>query len=108
MDDLIEFLLELVFDIGEAAVESKGTPSWLRRLLLWIFGIFAAAVTLGLIILGILTLSQNTLPAVLLLALGLLFLILGLRRLRKYRRTHEAAALDPPTAQKPDRDGTKL
>ena len=103
MDDLIEFLLELVFDIGEAAAESSRTPRWLRRLLMWVFGIFAAAVILGITVFGILTIPEEPVLGIILLVLGLVLLFFGIRRIRKHRRSREDAALDPPCAQKPDR-----
>lgn len=103
MDDLIEFLLEVVFDIGEAAAESGRTPAWLRRLLRGIFCVFAAAVILGLTVIGILIIPENPFPGTIVFLLGLLLLFLGIRRLIKHRRSQEEAALDPPCAQKPDR-----
>lgn len=103
MDDLIEFLIELIFDIGEAAAESSRTPAWLRRLLRWTFCIFAAAVILGLTVIGILIIPENPVPGAIVFLLGLVLLFLGIRRLLKHRRSQEEATLDPPSAQKPDR-----
>ncbi len=103
MDDLIECLLELLFDIGEAAAQSKESPTWLRRLLWGLFIVFCTAVILALIVFGIRILPENPIPGILLLAAGLLFLILGLVRLLKRRKSKAEAALEPSCAHKPDR-----
>ncbi len=75
MEDLIEFLIELVFEAGVEASENKKVPKALRVLLAIII-ILVYLLANGLILfVGILMLEETILGGIAMLALGIVILV---------------------------------
>lgn len=85
MEDLIEFLIELVFEAGVEASENKKVPKALRVLLAIII-ILVYLLANGLILfVGILMLEETILGGIVMLALGVVILIaLFVKMYKKY------------------------
>ena len=75
MEDLIEFLIELVFEAGVEASENKKLPKALRVLLAIII-ILVYLLSAGLILfVGVLMLEETILGGITMLALGVVILV---------------------------------
>ena len=85
MEDLIEFLIELVFEAGVEAIENKKVPKALRVLLAIII-ILLYLLSAGLILLvGVLMLEETILGGIAMLVLGLVILVaLFVKMYKKY------------------------
>ncbi|MBR6613757.1 MAG: hypothetical protein IKK84_03220 [Clostridia bacterium] len=85
MEDLIEFLIELVFEAGVEASENKKVPKALRVLLAIII-ILLYLLSAGLILLvGVLMLEETILGGIAMLVLGLVILVaLFVKMYKKY------------------------
>ena len=80
MDDLIEFLIELVLDGSHELLKSKKVPKWIRYLIALIF----IGITVGLIVLGIILLKETIISGIIIIGAGL-FLLVGVTiKIRKY------------------------
>lgn len=92
MEYVFEFLLELVFEIGVEVSKNKRTPKWIRCLLLAVFVLFFLAVIALMLFAGIVMLKENTLAAILFIAVGLFLPVMGIIKFRKAycKHTHQA------------------
>lgn len=80
MDDLIEFLIELVLEGSHELLKSKKVPKWIRYLIALIF----IGITIGLIILGIILLKETLAGGIIIIGAGL-FLLVGITiKIKKY------------------------
>lgn len=95
MDDILEFVIDLLLDIGTEVAGSKKTPKWLRCPLIALFILLYTALTLGLLIGGVLVWSESPLFSVLLILAGLVIGFLGIRKLLKERRQRESKKIEP-------------
>lgn len=91
MDDFIEFIVDLVLDIGTELVKSEKTPKWLRTILAAIFILLAAALSIGLLVVGVIHWSESPVLSAILILAGLLLLFFGGRQLyRDYRKKKDS------------------
>ena len=80
MDDLIEFLIELILDGSHELLKSKKVPKWIRTLIAIIF----ISIPIGLIIVGILLLKESTISGIIIIGVSL-FLLIGITiKIRRY------------------------
>ena len=80
MDDLIEFLIELVLDGSHELLKSKKIPKWIRYLIALIF----IGLTIGLMVLGIILLKETFVGGIIIIGAGL-FLLVGITiKIKKY------------------------
>ncbi len=87
MDDVIAFIIELVFDIGSEVASDKKAPKWIRYPLIILVLIFYAAVTIGLLICGFIFIEENTILSLIIIGVAILFIIGGARTFhKKYQR----------------------
>lgn len=84
MDELFEFIVELLFEAGGEVATNKKVSKWIRYPILIIMCSFFAIVIGGIIILGISTIKENILVASIFIALGLFLLIGSILKLKKY------------------------
>ena len=80
MDDIIEFLIELVLDGSHELLKSKKVPKWIRYLIALIF----ISITIGLIVLGITLLKESIISGIIIMGVGLFMLIGMTIKIRKY------------------------
>ncbi len=83
MEYFIEFLLELVFDIGFDISKNKKTPKWIRYLLIMLFALFFLSVIGLILFVGIASLKENSLAGILLILVGLFMLVMGIVKFKK-------------------------
>lgn len=83
MDDLIEFLLEIVLEGSIELSSNKKVPNWIRYPLIFIISLLFLAV-LGVIFFGGFTaLEDNVLFGIIMFALGIFILIGGVIKVRR-------------------------
>lgn len=83
MEYFIEFLLELVFDIGFDISKNKKTPKWIRYLSIMLFVLFFLSVIGLILFVGIASLKENSLAGILLILVGLFMLVMGIVKFKK-------------------------
>ena len=83
MDDIIEFLLDLVFEVGSEVAASKKTPKWIRYPLIGLFLLLYAVIAIGSIILGILIWEESIPFGLVLIILGFVITVCGFFKIRK-------------------------
>lgn len=83
MEYVIEFLLEIVFEIGAGICKNKKTPKWLRYLLISLFGIFVIAVIGFIFLLGFIMMDEYRIAGILFILLGLFFIIMSIIKFRR-------------------------
>lgn len=83
MEDLFEFIVELVIEGSIEASKSSKIPKFIRYPLIVIISLFFIAV-IGLILFaGIISLKENILPGIFFILIGLLMLIISVIKFRK-------------------------
>lgn len=92
MDDIIEFLVELILEIGSVAADSEETPRLIRKILIGIFITLYFAVTSGLFVTGILLWYTSHLFSVILIGFGIIFLFGGIL---KYQHEKKKSRIEP-------------
>lgn len=75
MDEIIELIFEIIFDIGVEAAHDNKVPKWLRYILMTIFYIAFAFINIVLILVGFTSLKTEPLLGTLLIAVALFFII---------------------------------
>ena len=83
MDFIIELLLELIFEGGMELSTNKKIPKWLRYPLIVIILLLFALVTIGVIIIGILSMKENLLFGIFLTFIGLIMLVSSIKKAKK-------------------------
>ena len=97
MDFIIELLLELIFEGGMELSTNKKIPNWLRYPLIVIILLVGvgiaiyyvlilllfALVTIGVIIIGILSMKENLLFGIFLTFIGLIMLVSSIKKAKK-------------------------
>ncbi|MBR6689022.1 MAG: hypothetical protein IKL68_03295 [Clostridia bacterium] len=85
MEDLIEFLIELIFEVGVEASENKKVPKALRVLLAIIIILLYLLGTGLILLVGVLMLEETILGGIAMLALGVVILVaLFVKMYKKY------------------------
>lgn len=89
MEFLIEFVVELFFELltegGMEIIPNKRVPKWLRYLIAVVLTLFFAVIIFGCIILGVLILKETLLGGMTIIALGVIMLVLGIRKFIKVK-----------------------
>lgn len=75
MDDIIEFILELVLDLGFESVKSDKLARWLRILLLVLITVFYIAVIAIMMLVGVISKNGFVLALMSILSLGALAML---------------------------------
>lgn len=83
MEVLFEILFELVFEGGIEASKSKKVPKIIRHLLIFFIVIFWAVIIVGLFVIGILALKENTILGIFMILISILFLVSAIVKFRK-------------------------
>ena len=83
MDDLIEGLFDLIFDILVEITSCEKVPKWIRYPLIIIITIFFTIIILGLFVLGILFLKDNLIIGLIFIFISILLLFSGIKRTRR-------------------------
>ena len=84
MNDLIEFLLEIVLDGSIELSSNKKVPNWIRYPLTIIISLFFLAVLFLIFYCGIIVLEESVLFGILLFLLGVFLLIGGIKKIHEY------------------------
>lgn len=95
MDDIIEFIIEIFLDIGSEIATDNKAPKWLRYPLIVLFLILYAAVTIGLLICGIVFIEENTIFSLILIGVAILFILGGIYKFRKQYRKIKSDQIEP-------------
>lgn len=82
MDDLIEFILELIIDGCIEFLPDKKIPKWLRV----IMALVILAVAIGVIVLGVVLLRASIIVGVGMIIIGIGFLIATIVKVKKYKK----------------------
>ena len=82
MDDIIEFILELVFEVGVEASKSKKVPKFIRYILITIISLIYIAVIGLIIFIGIAALKNNILGGTIVILLGVFLFIMSIKKFR--------------------------
>ena len=83
MEFIFELIAELVFDTVSEASKSPKVPKPLRYFLIALIILFFAAFFVCIFLAGALTLKKTVAGGIVIIALGLLMLILSIRKFRK-------------------------
>lgn len=83
MEDLIESLFDLVFDILVEITSCEKVPKWIRYPLIIIITLFFTIIILGLFVLGILFLKDNFIIGLIFIFISILLLFSGIKRTRR-------------------------
>lgn len=83
MEDLIEGLFDLIFDILVEITSCEKVPKWIRYPLIIIITIFFTIIILGLFVLGILFLKDNLIIGLIFIFISILLLFSGIKRTRR-------------------------
>ena len=75
MDDLLEFVFEVIFEIGEEVSNDKKISKWIRYPIMVLMGIFYIGVIGLLFVVGLSALKENLLFGLFLIGLALFFAI---------------------------------
>lgn len=75
MDDLLEFIFEVIFEIGEEVSSDKKISKWIRYPIMILMGIFYIGVIGLLFVVGLSALKENLLFGLFLIGLALFFAI---------------------------------
>ena len=84
MDDLIEFIIEFLFEVGGEVAIDKKVSKWIRYPIIALITIFYALIIGGLILFGISMIKENILVALLFIFIGLFLLIGSILKIKKY------------------------
>ena len=80
MDDLIEILIEVIFEGCSELLQSKKVPKWIRFIIALLF----ASISIGIIVLGIILLEKSILGGSIIIGIGVFLLIGIIIKIRKY------------------------
>lgn len=80
MDDLIEILIEVIFEGCSELLQSKKVPKWIRFIIALLF----ASILIGIIVLGIILLEKSILGGSIIIGIGVFLLIGIIIKIRKY------------------------
>lgn len=83
MDDIIEFILELILEGTIEISSNKKVPKWIRYPLIALTLLFFAIVTFGLIIIGIFMSKENIYIGIFFIIIGLILLVAGIIKIDK-------------------------
>ena len=78
MEYIIEFLLDLFFDITLESLSNKKLPKWIRYPLGVLTGLLIFGIIVGVIILGILITQETLIGGIFIVAVGIFLLICGM------------------------------
>lgn len=95
MDDIIEFLLDLVFEIGSEVAASQKAPKWIRYPLIGLFLLLYAVIAIGSVVVGFMILDESIPFALILIGIGLVIMVFGFFKIRKEYRKRAAAKVEP-------------
>lgn len=87
MDEIIEIILELVIEGSIELLPNKKIPKWIRYPLAFIILLFALAVISVLLIAGLAILKHSILGGIFVIAMGMLLLIFGIKRVLQIKKT---------------------
>ena len=88
MEFIFEFLIELIFEIGYEASQSKKVPKWLRYILSIIIFLFFGGLFTLILVIGLSSLKKEPAISIIMIALDL-FLIIG--SVIKFKNTYKKA-----------------
>lgn len=83
MDDVIEFVLELILEGTLELSSNRKVPKWIRYPLIVIISLLFAIVTFGLIILGVISSKENIYIGIFFIVVGLILLVAGIIKVDK-------------------------
>lgn len=83
MEYIIEFVLELIFEVGVEASKSRKVPKCIRFLLIAIISLLFIGVIGLIILMGLWILKNNILGGIFIILLGLFMLVSAIVKFRK-------------------------
>jgi len=86
MDDIIEFLLELIIEGSIELIPNKKVPKWLRYIIAFVLSLVALTFIIGLIVFGIMLIRESILGGLILLVVGIILLVYGVVEFIKVKR----------------------
>lgn len=82
MDDLIEIILELIFEGSIGVLQNKKVPKWIRS----IIALFFVSILIGIIVLGVMILKKSVFGGIIIIGVGVFLLIGIIIKIRKYMK----------------------
>lgn len=89
LDLILEFIIDLVFELGAEVAGSQKVPKWIRYLLLAFFSLFSCAIVLLLIGCGIVYMNESPFLSTILIIAGVAIVTLGYLKIRKRYRARK-------------------
>lgn len=83
MDDLIEILVELIFELGVETSKNKKIPKYIRYPLIALILLLSIGVIGLIILIGTVILKDSLIGGILIILLGIVMAILGVMKFRK-------------------------
>lgn len=80
MDDLIEIIIELIFEGSIELLHNKKVPKWIRC----IIALFLVGVQIGIIVLGVILFEKSILGGSIIISVGILLMIGIIIKIKKY------------------------
>ena len=85
MDELIEFILELLLEGTVELSSNRKVPKYIRYPLIFLITLFLLAVIIGIFIIGILLIDENVLVGLLFIVLSIIF---GIGSIKKFKKLY--------------------
>ena len=82
MDDLIEIIIELIFEGSIKLLHDKKVPKWIRG----IIALFLVGVQIGIIVLGVILFEKSILGGSIIISVGILLMIGIIIKIKKYMK----------------------
>ena len=82
MDDLIEIILELIFEGSIGGLQNKKVSKWIRS----IIALFFVSILIGIIVLGVMILKKSVFGGIIIIGVGVFLLIGIIIKIRKYMK----------------------
>lgn len=83
MDELIEFILELLLEGSIELSSNRKVPKYIRYPLIFLITLFLLVVIIGIFIIGILLIDENVLVGLLFIVLSIIFEIGSIKKFKK-------------------------
>lgn len=83
MDFLIEILLELIIEGSIEISSNKKVPKWIRYPAIILITLFFTIIIFGVLALGVYILKRNIFVGIVIILIGLILLISGIREFKK-------------------------
>jgi len=83
LDFIFEFLIELIMEGVVEVSENKKISNWIRYPLILLILLFCSVIILGIFIVGIVSIKENIILSVILIALSIFMLVAGILKFKE-------------------------